>query len=228
MQAFWQRSGTLWLALTALILHHTPGLDDWFSLKTETFSWSNGWQVFTCHLSHWNGQHFWWDWLVFIVLGWLCERESPRAFWLALGSASVSIVAVFLIFETQFSSYRGLSGWDSALFLLWLVLVMKPSSWRGMAFKFGLGLGFMGKVGLEWFYQTTLFVDSSSAAFQPVPSAHMVGGLCGLLVGLVFLRKPRDIKSNRVESLKKKSPKENLKLINQASLKAKERACCSR
>jgi len=115
-------SGTLWLALLALACHLMPSLQEGFSLRRDGWTLAQGWQVVTCHLSHWSADHFWWDWIVFVGLGWLCERQSRRTFWLTLGSASITIGLGFLLFQPNLASYRGLSGIDSALFALWLVL----------------------------------------------------------------------------------------------------------
>lgn len=121
-------SGTLWLALLALACHLIPSLQEGFSLRRDGWTLSQGWQVFTCHLSHWSADHFWWDWIVFLGLGWLCERQSRRTFWLTLGSASITVGLGFLLFQPNLASYRGLSGIDSGLFTLWLTMAYRIGS----------------------------------------------------------------------------------------------------
>lgn len=187
-------SGTLWLALLALACHLIPSLQEGFSLRRDGWTLAQGWQVFTCHLSHWSADHFWWDWIVFLGLGWLCERESRRAFWLTLGSASITIGIGFLLFQPNLASYRGLSGIDSALFALWLTMAYPRRQVNTNRWIYGLlGFGFVAKLAFETFSGTTLFVAAQQAGFTPVPLAHLLGALCGITAGLVtfFPKQPK-------------------------------------
>ena len=84
--------------------------------------------------------------------------------------------------------YRGLSGVDSALFILALTFVLREGysqrDWRNIALAIVLGGAFCAKIAFEAATGMTLFVDSSGAGFTPIPLAHAVGAVVGLLVGL--------------------------------------------
>jgi len=43
-------------------------------------------------------------------------------------------------------------------------------------------LGLVAKIGFEMLTRSAIFVDASSAGFQPVPLAHVIGALVGALV----------------------------------------------
>ncbi len=76
------------------------------------------WRLLTGHLAHWNLDHAFWDGLMFLVLGLVCERRWPRRYWLCLPvSAGVISLAVWYL-PPQLETYRGLSGVDTALFTL--------------------------------------------------------------------------------------------------------------
>jgi len=83
--------------------------------------------------------------------------------------------------------FRGLSGIDSALFVL-LTVQLAGTKGRSMAAVAICLLGaFVLKTYFEIAFNDTIFVDSHGA-FVPVPLAHAVGGAVGLLVALSCLR----------------------------------------
>jgi hypothetical protein len=86
------------------------------------------------------------------------------------------------------ATYRGLSGIDSALFALLAVRVGRQSlsekDWLKLSIAGIIAGGFAAKVGFEFVTGATLFVDSTAAGMTPVPLAHVVGGLVGIVCGL--------------------------------------------
>src|SRR5262249_26428433 len=107
-------------------------------------------------------------------------------------TSAVAISAALWIGAPGISQYRGLSGIDSALFVLAALMLLNQL--RQTERRLGASLvvagliGFVAKVGFEFATGITLFVDSSAAAFQPLPSVHLVGGLVGLAI--CFLGQP--------------------------------------
>lgn len=143
------------------------------------------WRVITGHLVHWNVNHFVWDALMFAILGVLCECRSRRRYVLCLVVSALAISASVYWRLPEMTAYRGLSGIDSALFTLAVVLLWRDARRDGDCLMAGMLIagmvGLVGKLAYEIATGATLFVDSSSAGFVPLPLVHAVGAGVGLL-----------------------------------------------
>ncbi|MFQ5654950.1 MAG: rhombosortase [Planctomycetota bacterium] len=146
------------------------------------------WRVVTCHWTHLSVDHLIWDAAALGILGWLCERRDPRAFRWCLFSAACAIPLAIAIAAPELRHYRGLSGIDSALFMMLAVGIIRDASpgaagggaSRPRARAAGLlVLLFLAKVIYEVATASTLFVDSAAAGMVPVPLAHLVGAAVG-------------------------------------------------
>jgi len=147
------------------------------------------WRVFTCHFSHWSFDHFLWCTLVIIVMGGMAERLCRKGF---VGTIVFSAPVIALVVWWQLPVmvlYRGLSGVGSAVFIFVAVWLLRLRFYRGEWFGAFLAGGavflFSVKVLYEFSAKSTLFV-SSVQLFTPVPLAHLVGGLVGLLMVQLF------------------------------------------
>jgi hypothetical protein len=131
------------------------------------------------------------DALALGVLGWLCERQDVGRFLVCVVSSAVLIPLTLWIAEPQMTTYRGLSGIDSALFAMLAARIISEAiadkDWYRLTMPVFVAAGFVAKVGYELLTGVTLFVDSTAAGMTPVPLAHVVGGL----VGLMFVLWPR-------------------------------------
>lgn len=172
-----RRSGsTLVISIIALIsfIHPLPAL---FQLDRE-HPWQL-WRWITCHLTHWSGDHLFWDLLVFVALGAVCERLDRRRF---AGTVAISAPAISLavaIWQPQLQFYRGLSGIDSALFGL-LCGQLLQTRHRSLRIVIAvMVLLFAIKLVIEMLTGGAVFVDSRRAVFAPVPLAHAVGAVIG-------------------------------------------------
>jgi len=141
------------------------------------------WRVVTCHWTHWTLDHLLWDLFAFTILIPLCWRAGPvRLGWtLVLSSLLIPLAVGFAL--PAMTEYRGLSGLDSALFVLLASQLLRGAIAdrdRGAILLLGLPfVAFAIKIGFEWTTGQTVFVDSGG--FVPVPLAHVVGGACGAL-----------------------------------------------
>jgi hypothetical protein len=110
--------------------------------------------------------------------------------WWTLGLSAVLIPVGAWIFYPQVLTYRGLSGLDSALFLLVALdlcsKAIKDRQWATVTVVAALLVGFMAKVLFEMLTGTTVFADS--AFFIPLPLAHLIGAQCGALAAARGLR----------------------------------------
>jgi hypothetical protein len=86
-------------------------------------------------------------------------------------------------------TYRGLSGIDSALYVLLAVTLLKDEvhgrRWGWVMAISGVLFAFIGKVGYEIVTGGTIFVNSGASHMIPVPLAHCVGAAVGMIVGLM-------------------------------------------
>ena len=141
------------------------------------------WRFVTCQWTHWSLDHAAWDVAVFIGLGALCETWDRRRFAAAVLLSAVGVPLVVHLFCPAFTSFRGLSGVDSALFGLATALYWRDAFHRhhrvgammaGLAFVL-----FFAKTIFEVVTGSTVFVDSKASGFVAVPEAHLAGFLIG-------------------------------------------------
>lgn len=176
-----------WLTLLGGVVALALGLSSAAAaaLQLDRVAFGGGawWQLLTGHFTHWTGDHLAWDVLAFLALGGFVELHSRRAFAaVALGSALVISVGVLWL-APALATYRGLSGIDSALFTTAAAILLRRAraarSVVGTVLPLAALLGFAGKIAFELTTGRALFV-ASSAAFVPVPLAHLLGALVGL------------------------------------------------
>jgi rhomboid family GlyGly-CTERM serine protease len=178
---------TPWLALAVPLLaglvQVVPGASQLLELDRATAVRGELWRVLGGHLAHYSLEHFLLDAAVFLVLGLACEIRSPRRTRLAIGLGSILIPISLFLFAPELDRYRGLSGLDSALFALLVMLNLRAGKARSKVCLLA-GLLFLGKLAFELGTQRAVFLDSSALEFTPVPLAHAIGALCGVVAGI--------------------------------------------
>lgn len=187
---------TLFVGLMSVIAHGSPALAGWLEYDRAALGAGEWWRILTCHVTHWSADHLLWDVAVFAVLGYISERDHKHFAFCVLGSAVVIPLAVWVALpEMEF--YRGLSGIDSALFVFLAVTLLRQALGHGksrdtliVAPTVLLLVGFAAKLVFEIATGTTVFVDSTTANFVPVPLAHAVGGVVGVLCVFPSSRSP--------------------------------------
>jgi rhomboid family GlyGly-CTERM serine protease len=180
----------LLLVLPAAIFAIHPALGEALQFQRDAVAGGELWRVVTCHWTHWSLDHLVWDALPFALLVLLAWRASPRRTLWTLGLSAVLIPAGAWIFYPQVLTYRGLSGLDSALFLLVALDLCRKATksrhWVTVVVVAALMAGFLAKVLFEILTGTTVFADS--AFFVPLPLAHLIGAQCGALAAAGHLR----------------------------------------
>jgi rhomboid family GlyGly-CTERM serine protease len=176
---------TLLLSMAALAVWVTPGAASALQYVRAAPAGGQWWRFFTCHWAHFSMDHLLWDVGTFTLLGTICERRNRAALMACIGISAALIPAVLWIYLPRVQTYRGLSGIDSALFILVAVDLLRAQAGRGRrALVMGIVLLlvlFIGKIAFESFSGRTVFVDSASAQMVPVPLAHLVGALAGFV-----------------------------------------------
>jgi rhomboid family GlyGly-CTERM serine protease len=145
------------------------------------------WRILTCHWTHWSVNHFTWDALVFLALGFAAQHRSPFRFLLAVIVAAIAIPLAVFAMLPSLHNYRGLSGIDCALFGL-LVTSLLNDNRRSLSASVAwlFLIAFFLKTAFELWTGTTVFVDGHAGVeFAPVPLAHLVGGIVGAIVALM-------------------------------------------
>ncbi len=153
-------------------------------LALERGAGGGGWRWLTAHLAHFDANHLMWDLAVFAVLGAWIESGSRRLLSTILVASAAAISAAVWFGMPELSSYRGLSGIDSALaaaVAVGLYRSAKSPSERWLP----LGLLAALAVKIAWEFSTggTLFVTADT--YVGVPLAHLVGALVGGMAALI-------------------------------------------
>ena len=83
------------------------------------------------------------------------------------------------------ATYRGLSGIDSALFVLLAISILREGVADGERHRISVAvialIGFGAKTLFELTSGATVFVDSAANHMTPLPWVHVVGAVCGIL-----------------------------------------------
>jgi hypothetical protein len=110
-------------------------------------------------------------------------------FWACVLGSTVLIPLALWTTMPQLETYRGLSGIDSALYVLLAVTLLKDEvhgrRWGWVIALSGVLVAFTAKVGYEIATGGTIFVNSGASHMIPVPLAHCVGAAVGMVVGLM-------------------------------------------
>ena len=180
---------SLLFIVLAIALYALPGTSNCLQYDRSAIAHGEVWRALTGHMVHWSANQLFWDGLALGFLGWLCERNSVASF-LQCFLLSALLISLTLWFAAPWmTTYRGLSGIDSALFALVAVRLGREAFFDRQWFKLTLvgivGGGFVSKVAYEFVSGATLFVDSSAGGMVPVPLAHVVGAIAGLICGLM-------------------------------------------
>lgn len=175
------------VALMAVITTLIPGLGEILAWRRDLPWFSRLPGVLTGHLVHWSIDHLIWDLVAFFALSTAAIALAPGRVVPCLFFSALMIPLEISWLRPELMSYRGLSGLDAALFGLVLSILWQGNKTEkalsGVAFA-----GFFAKVIYELVTGDTWFVNRSEGDFIPAVSAHLVGGACGWICGVVSPR----------------------------------------
>lgn len=176
---------TLGLGALAWFVFTQPGWTEALEMNRAALARGELWRLLTGHFAHFTTEHLNWDVAVFVALGALVELRSRRHFVVVLAGGALAISLGVWWLQPQFASYRGLSGIDSALFGFVAADIFRlagAEGRRGPAVAAVLAMTlFVAKIVFELVTGRAVFVESD-VAFAPVPFAHLVGVLVGVIV----------------------------------------------
>ena len=179
-------SVSLILFLVAVLVFLWPRLTSLLQYDRAAVLGGEFWRVLTCQWTHWNFSHVVWDALMFLALGALCEQLRRTTFMACVAVSAVLIPIAGAAAIPQMHYYRGLSGLDSALFVLLAVQVIQISRSRDQVIATAAAVGlwaFAIKTVFEFVTGSVIFVQPESL-FTAVPLAHIVGGAIGLVTAI--------------------------------------------
>jgi len=182
------RGGAVTTALTALTLVVAlwPGAGEVLQFDRAAIASGELWRNFTGHFTHWSNEHLAWDLLVFFGLGCLCEQLNRMQFVAVLAAAAILIPLGLWLWASDFQTYRGLSGLDTALFAMLAAITLRSAfgerNWVLASMIGMLLVCLVGKTLFELVSGGTMFVQA--ADFRPVPLAHVIGAAVGLFLGV--------------------------------------------
>ena len=173
---------SLLLGALAAVIYAFPALTEALQYDRSAVLRGELWRIVTCHWTHWSLDHLLWDLAVFVGLGAACELMNRPRYVASLAAATVLVPVAIATFLPNIEIYRGLSGLDSTLFALLVVLNLDKRLSLGVFFF----VGFLVKTAYELATGGTVFV-SSSPGIDSVPLAHAVGAAVGILMVFRFV-----------------------------------------
>ena len=209
---------TILVSLVTLLVGFFPS---WLSLMEMDFAAvvdGQWWRLFTGHVTHFGSQHLFWDLLMFVILSSLCESQHRKHYGLLLMMVSLVVSATVMLACDHVSSYRGLSGIDTGLFV-WFVgdqfRISRKASDKAFAIFWGsLGVLLIGKLCFEAITGDLLFVQVDG--FKPLVESHVSGGVAGALALILAVLWKSDTLAARDA---------NLSVVRQKTLAPSARPC---
>ena len=185
---------TILMSVAAIAIWLAPGTTVVMHYDRLAIGAGEWWRFFSCHWTHFSVSHLFWDTGAFAILGAICELRNRTKFLTCVLGSSVLISIAVWIFAPQVQTYRGLSGIDSALFVLLAVDVLRSEAIRGGRIHIVAGAGlllilFMLKTVLEVVGGKTIFIDGAAAGMVPLPLAHLVGAVVGAICAMGIPRR---------------------------------------
>jgi rhomboid family GlyGly-CTERM serine protease len=176
---------TLLISIVTIIAHVAGELSPMMSIDFKSITVADLHRAGTCHLLHWSLNHLLWDLGMFTTLGAIAEVHIPRRYRWTLLLSALLIPAGAMWHHPEMETYRGLSGIDTALFGLIVADLLgrrlMERDWKSAVWFSLLLVGLMGKMLAETLSESNLFVSDTS--FVPVPMAHLIGAVIGLMIG---------------------------------------------
>lgn len=174
---------TLILALFAVAIYFAPTL-------TDALQWTRGedgvTSLWTAHLTHWSAGHLFWDAMMLVVFGLIARRcfglRVGRTFLFAAPLITLGVAH----WSPELMSYRGLSGFDTLLFVFVCVKILCQAKFeRGPRVASALLLfGLAGKTVFEAMTGAALFAQDMGPGVVAAPVAHLIGGALGVAIAI--------------------------------------------
>ena len=180
------RRATAMLTALTLLAYVVPAVAP--AIEDDRANTSQIWRLLTCHLAHFDSVHLFWSGSMLVALAALLEPLGRGRLLVCVLCSALAIPLAVLWWAPDVTTYRGLSGIDSALFAMALVGFLREAMAErrpGLVILFlATGIGFLAKLAFEMTTGGAVFADSPN--FRPVPLAHAVGTFVGTICAVTM------------------------------------------
>ena len=180
---------TLAVAAAAWVVAAVPGSLSFLNYDREGILSGEAWRVLSGHIVHAGATHLMWDVAGLLAIGFLFEEALGARYWTTWIVSAVTIAVGLLLFDPDLAAYCGLSGVLNGLWVAGSFTAANRERRRGRSaltwfYRSCLAV-LAAKLAVESFMGQAIFTDAASLGADPVPHAHVMGALGGLLAVLV-------------------------------------------
>ena len=176
---------TLATAAAAWVAAAVPGSLSLLQYHREGILSGEAWRVLSGHVVHAGTTHLTWDVAGLLAIGFLFEEALGARYWTVWIVSAVTISTGLLLFDLDLAAYCGLSGVLNGLWVAGSVAAADRERRRGRvgrAWFYGICLAVLAaKLAFETLTGHAIFTNAASLGADPVPHAHVMGALGGLL-----------------------------------------------
>jgi len=179
---------SLSLAAVVLATAAVPGNLSLLAYERSRVASGEVWRLVTAHLTHVGSAHLVWDVLPLLAIGALWEKALGRRFFPVLLASTLAVSLGLFVLAPRVETYCGLSG---VLNGLWVAGAWTAARQEAAAGHRSVAILFRASVVVDLaraVFETTtgipVLVDPTGFGGTPVPIAHALGALGGLLVCL--------------------------------------------
>jgi rhomboid family GlyGly-CTERM serine protease len=186
---------TLAVAAAACVVAAVPGSLFFLQYHREGILSGEAWRMLSGHIVHAGPTHFMWDIAGLLAIGFLFEEALGARFWTTWIVSAVTISVGLILFDPDLVAYCGLSGVLNGLWVAGSVAAANREHGRGrvaLTWFYRSCLAVLAaKLTLEGFMGQAIFTDAASLGADPVPHAHVMGALGGVLAVFTWSFGPR-------------------------------------
>lgn len=187
----WRKLPWFFLALSlfALVVQCHPGWRHAFIFERAQIAGGEVWRLWTGHFVHFGWPHFIADAGLFLILGRLLERKYPLALRVSAVLMPLVISAGLYVFDPELTRYAGLSAVNLGLLLFYAAQGWQRDRWDW--FWPAILAIYIGEVVLEatrGHGHGGGFIQFDDPSIRVATSAHIIGGIYGLMLWLVTHR----------------------------------------
>ena len=176
---------TLAVAAAAWVVAAVPGSLSFLQYQREGIFSGDAWRALSGHIVHAGATHLTWDVAGLLAIGFLFEEALGGRYWTAWLVSAVTISVGLLLFDPDLAAYCGLSGVLNGLWVAGSLAAADRERRRGrvtLAWFYGACLAVLAaKLAFEGLMGQAIFTNAAALGADPVPHAHVMGALGGLL-----------------------------------------------
>lgn len=181
---------TIAVALASLLASILPELSSLLIFDHNALVRGEIWRILTCHFVHFSTPHLTYNLLVFIVSGYIIEKNNYRQFgWLLFWLASAISISLFVL-KPNMVYYGGLSGVACGSLYYWALRGIKNGRpWQSICQLIVLFVPV--KIAIEIYNSASVLPYWEQQFFVPMHTSHIVGCTVAILFYLFKMKGTR-------------------------------------